>query len=104
MSKVGETWLKRPGQTVAEAKQAMISAGEAPAGLAGGNTPVSRAAVAVLEPPAPVVISVATEEFEEELEATPASVPPAPAPAPVAVPAPPKVERVETSQFVGELK
>jgi len=109
MAKVGETWLKRPGQTVAEAKQAMISAGEAPAGLAGGNTPVSRAATAVLEPPVPalVVPPVVTEEFEEEIEATPATpvAQPAPAPAPPApVVAPPKVERVETSQFVGELK
>jgi hypothetical protein len=93
--------FKDGGLSVEEARRKMLEAGEAPRGLNPTGIPAL-----VKEEVAPVVVPTAVAdaiepEFEEEVPVVPV-VPVAVAPTPV--PIPPKVERVETDQFVGEIK
>jgi hypothetical protein len=104
-TKVAEVLKFRDGGlTVEEARRKMIEAKEAPSGMASARNG------AVAEPPVvpvvvpvvatPVVTNVLDPEFEEEITDTPTPTP-VPVVAPVIVP---KAERVESPQFVGEIK
>jgi hypothetical protein len=110
--KVGEVLkFKDSGPSVEEARRAMFAAKEAPSGLSAKNAvaPPAPAPVQVpgpvvpsAPPITPVVTAVANElepEFEEEIAPATPVVPAAPVVTTV-----PKVERVETPQFVGEIK
>ena len=105
MPKVSEVLkFKDGGPSVEEARKAMFAAGENPKGESQAGAPP-----VVVAPPAvvpPVAAEVLEPEFEEEIPAVPPAAVPVPAtvvPTPVTV-TPPKVERIETAQFVGEIK
>ena len=108
---------KDGGLSVEEARKKMFEAKEAPKGLVASNPQAAavESPVPVVKPLPPVVaapdvIDALEPEFAEELEVPAAAVP---VPVPVAKPAAtvpvvpvavPKVERVETKQFIGEIK
>lgn len=116
-TKAGEVLrFKDNGPSVEDAKKAMLAAGEAPKGMAGGNTPVVPTAAApaatTAVPVIPEIDSTLDPAFEDEIPAVPAVpaavTPPPASPARVTappVPAPtPRVERVENDKFIGEIK
>jgi len=120
MAKVGEILKhKDRGLSVEEARKAMLDAGEAPSGLVrpGSVAPVPAVAAAAAEtsPPDAVAVTVVRDatadalepEFAEEAATTEVEKPAVAAPVLAPVPAvaePPKVERVETGQFTGEIR
>ena len=104
MTKVNEVLkFKDGGPSVEEARKAMFAAGENPKGESQASAPpvVVAPPVAVIPP---AVAEVLEPEFEEEIPAVPPAVATPPVVVPPAVVAPPKVERIETAQFVGEIK
>ncbi|MHB8501502.1 MAG: hypothetical protein ACYDHE_11230 [Candidatus Acidiferrales bacterium] len=109
--KVGEVLKFRDsGPSVEEARKAMLAAGQAPSGMVArppAAVPVAAEPVAAA-PIVPAVIphevaDVIESDFEEEIE-PPKPVVAVPAPAAPAPLVTPRVERVENSQFVGEIK
>lgn len=102
MTKVGQVLKFQPGGlSVEEARKAMFAAKEAPSGLSAAKSVVAAAA--------PAALPVVAEEFEIETPPAAAAAVSAVVPAVVTPPAatpvvPPKIERVETSNFVGEIK
>src|SRR5271157_2417584 len=105
MSKVGEVLKFRDaGLSVEDARKAMFAAGEAPKGLNPLNIPAA-SVVPVVPEVVPVAAVDALEPELEEEEVIPTPTKPVPvAVAPVSTPVVPRVERIETSQFVGEIK
>ena len=106
MAKVGDVLkFKDTGPSVEEARRKMLEANEAPSGMT-HRPPV---AVAAAVPVVPEVAEVLEPEFEEEIVPPVAAAPavaPVAAPAPAAPPPPPepRVEKIETSKFIGLIK